>query len=269
MGGIVQSVNLFGKKYKARFGRSPENKNEYGFTVEEKKLSDLIAQRFFYLFPLVDLLIVILYYADFSFIFDKVAKRLPSVPIPSVSLPFETVLLIANIVCISLLITYFLGLYFIMLRGVRKWHGCEHKVISAAENNDIDNAKKYSPIHERCGGTLMPTIFVGYAIWGIVVWQTGFAFGFLTFVTVLIYFNVKYFHKYDKVGIWFGKWLQRHATVSEPDDWQLELGKVAMKNLYLAETGKEYVKTKVVLKEGEMDEQKSGRVVSSEEVQPL
>ena len=46
-------------------------------------------------------------------------------------------------------------IYFISLmpdvRRVFQYHGAEHKVVNAYENNDLENPKKYSKIHVRCG----------------------------------------------------------------------------------------------------------------------
>ncbi len=37
------------------------------------------------------------------------------------------------------------------IRRTFQYHGAEHKVVNAYENNDLKNAKKYSRIHLRCG----------------------------------------------------------------------------------------------------------------------
>ena len=59
-------------------------------------------------------------------------------------------------------------------------------------------------------------------------------------------------HKYDKIGIWFGKWLQRHFTVSEPDSWQINLGRVAVKELVKAENKEEFREKEIIYEHGEV-----------------
>jgi hypothetical protein len=69
---------------------------------------------------------------------------------------------------------------------------------------------------------------------------TGIPFGEFTIVTILLFLNVKFFHKYDKFGIWFGKKFQKYFSISEPSDWQLKIGQKAMNNLLKAEKEEKY-----------------------------
>ena len=50
------------------------------------------------------------------------------------------------------------------MKLTRSFHGSEHKVIAAAENNDLTNALKYSRIHPRCGTNILPMYFVYISI---------------------------------------------------------------------------------------------------------
>jgi len=185
-----------------------------------------------------------------TFIIGQLLKPyVPTLPAgPAIELSPGLIELLAIILPFIIIFLEFSLLYLVIFRGVRTWHGSEHKLISAMENDDIDNAEKYDPIHERCGGTLMPTIIVAGICWSFVVTATGFPFGQFTFMSFFIFLNVRYFHKYDKVGIWFGKWLQRHATVSEPEPWKINLGRIAVKQLVKAENGDNFRESAVLIK---------------------
>lgn len=236
LGGIFQRVHVYGKDYKATFGKV-WRKKEYDFSVKKMKTDDKIFSRFYFFFPLIDIFAFLLFLL-FNFLSGIIESSGIKGPIVSP--------VIVQVAVIGFIIFEYLFLYFVLIRGVRKWHGTEHKVISALENNDIDNAKSYSAIHERCGGTLIPTIIFAYVLWYFFALHTGIVFGHMTFITLFIVANVKVFHKYDKFGIWFGKQFQKYFSVREPDDWQLDIGKVAVRNLLLAEQGKDYEEERIL-----------------------
>ena len=200
-----------------------------------------IFSRFYFFFPLIDLVAILIYLSrDF---FGKVAEGSGVSGVMPV-LSAEQI----QFVLLGIVILEYSIIYFGIMRGVRKWHGTEHKVISAMENDDIDNVKTYSPIHERCGGTLVPTIIFANLLWLVIISYTGIMFGQMTFITLFIVANIKVFHKYDKFGIWFGKLFQKYISVKEPDKWQLDIGKGAVENLLKAEQGKDYIENKILLK---------------------
>lgn len=236
-GGIFQRVHVHGKSYKATFGKVWKKK-EYNFSVKKMKTNDKVFSRFYFFFPLIDVSAFLV--SQLIIFLGKVLGGSGIMPIVSSD--------VLQSILIGFLIFEYLFLYFVLIRGVRKWHGTEHKVISALENNDIDNAKSYSAIHERCGGTLIPTIIFASCVWYFFASYTGLVFGHMTFISLFIVANVKVFHKYDKFGIWFGKLFQKYFSVREPDDWQLNIGKIAVKNLLLAEQGKEYEEGGLVLR---------------------
>ncbi len=244
-GGRKPNVTIYGKTHKVIFGkfRRGPHKNKYGFEVHKHSKPDYIFRRFYFLFPLFDVGIFLGYqYGDilFNFLFHLFAPLEKTIgpSLPTMSPEFLATLGIC--LCISVYILCYVLLYILLFRGVRKWHGTEHKLIAAAENNDINNAKQYDPIHERCGGTLVPTFFLGYIIWLVFFYYTGIFYGEMTIITILIFLNIKYFHKYDKVGIYVGKLIQKYLTIKEPDEWQLHLGQVAIRNLVNAENGENY-----------------------------
>jgi len=133
-----------------------------------------------------------------------------------------------------ILIINLIFLYFFYFYGVRKWHGCEHKLIASAEHNDIDNAKNYSRINDRCGGCYIFSAYASLLVYWLFVFNVLhwlFPVGALTFSFLFIFLESKLFHKYNKPGIWFGRILQKYVTTSEPLDFQLELGIKGMKEL--------------------------------------
>jgi len=238
-GGNYPHVIIFGKKYKTVFGRDRKN-NDYRFEVKKKTRWDFFLKYFYFLFPLIDVLQYVTYNPPQS-VSHAVKPAVEKTAEVSESMGgFYISAIGVLLVTLLYMLTFFYLYYYLIFRGVRTWHGTEHKVISAAEENDIENAKKYNPIHERCGGTLLPTIFLGYFIYIFIYAYTGFPFGEFTIVTILLFLNVKFFHKYDKFGIWFGKKFQKYFSISEPSDWQLKIGQKAMGNLLKAEKEEQY-----------------------------
>jgi len=239
-GGKYPHVTVFGKKHKLRFGRSKKKKG-YIYEVLEKRKIDFFMKYFYFLFPLYDLFVYFVLNPPKQVtetvkpVSDTIANVLP-----------DTGLYISSWIYILIMIFYTFTLYYLlylmMFKGVRKWHGTEHKIISAAENNDLKNVKTYNPIHERCGGTILPTFIFGYVLFLVFYAITGIPYGEMTLVTILVFLNVKFFHKYDKFGIWFGKKFQKYVSISEPDDWQLKLGTEGMKELVKAEQNKSFKK---------------------------
>ena len=241
-GGRNPNVTIYGKTHKVVFGRirRGENEGQFGYEVYKNKGSWSSLKKLCVLFPMMDVIVFLtITFADsvaqfFIDLFTPVGEAIgPSLPTMPISAELLSWLIMGGLVC--LYFSLYLLLYLLVFKGVRKWHGTEHKVIIAAENNDIENAKKYDPIAERCGGTLLPTILLGYFVWVLIYNYTEIFFGQMTITTFFIFMNVKYFHKYDKIGIYVGKLVQKYLTIKEPDDWQLHLGKTAMKSLIQAE----------------------------------
>ena len=254
-GGKKPSVRIYGDTHKLFFGRFKKEK-KYGYVVEKKKKRDFFLKYFYLLFPLYDVFIYFSMYPPESVVnatkpvthgASEISKSLGGFYIPS----WGYVILMF----LYFFMVYYL-LYLLIFRGVRPWHGTEHKVISAAESNDLKNVKSYNPIHERCGGTLLPTMALGYIIFLLLFYFIGLQFGIMTIVTALVFLNVKYFHKYDKIGIWFGKKFQKYFSVKEPEDWQLKLGTEGMRELVKAEQNKKYKAFGIVFDEREIPKKK-------------
>jgi len=114
-----------------------------------------------------------------------------------------------------------------LLYRTRPWHATEHKAIAAAEMDDLDNISKYSRINDRCGGCYILTIYVAMALWFFIV---KIPVGLMTLTTVVLYTEARFFHKYNKVGIWFGRKLQL-LTTKEPEPEMLEMGERGVRAL--------------------------------------
>ncbi len=141
------------------------------------------------------------------------------------------------------------------------YHGAEHKVISCYEHGldlTVENARKMSTKHDRCGTTFMFIVMVVSMLFFTVVpvSMINVGNGFLTFLTQLIirvalipvvagvsYEFLKLFAKYDNVFTRIckapGLWLQK-LTTKEPDDSMLEVSIAAFNEVLLLESDKDY-----------------------------
>ena len=123
-----------------------------------------------------------------------------------------------------------------------EYHGAEHKSIFCYESGEeltVENVRKYSRFHPRCGTSFMfVMIFIGIVIGFILpadmnTWLRGICKVLLLPVTMGIGFEfLMYAGKHDN---WLiralsapGLWMQR-ITTSEPDDAQLEVAIAALK----------------------------------------
>jgi uncharacterized protein YqhQ len=122
------------------------------------------------------------------------------------------------------------------------YHGAEHKSISAYEAGEeltVENARKYTTLHPRCGTSFLLIVMVisilvfamlgegnlFYRIWSrIVVFPVVAGLGY-----EFIKFSGKYYHeKWARLLITPGLWLQK-LTTREPDDSQLEVALTALR----------------------------------------
>lgn len=133
---------------------------------------------------------------------------------------------------VAFYVAVFLALYGLCFRGVRSIHGCEHKLVAAAEAGDLANAWSYSPVHDRCGCTYLVTILAALAAYGSVFLALGrYPIGMFSFAGLVVLAEGKYFHKYNGLGLWVGRQLQRWVMVAEPDDRMLAAGVAGMQEL--------------------------------------
>jgi uncharacterized protein YqhQ len=143
------------------------------------------------------------------------------------------VFLLAYVVVISMLP---------QIRRVFEYHGAEHKAIFAYEHNlplDIENARKFSTLHPRCGTAFLLTVMIiAMLVFSLIpsslpIWLKGLLrIGLLPLIASISFEIIK--KAGEKPGFllsWIikpGLWLQR-ITTREPSDQQLEVGLAALR----------------------------------------
>ncbi len=225
-GGVVPGTRIWNTMYKLSVSRG--SNGCFGFNVRRKLLPTRMHVFFLY-YPLLDLVLYLAAYKPrlllaiyrryigwYPSISMSLPMQLPSLPYQQYILPFLffTVL--------------FAVAYFGWLRGMARWHGAEHMAIAAAENNDLNNIERYSPVHERCGGSVLFTMTVVVALYlGLDVQFVGM--GLLLLLVVL--FDARHLSHVNRLGRWLGRVLQRRLTVARPCQWQLRLVRRGMQEL--------------------------------------
>lgn len=136
------------------------------------------------------------------------------------------------------------------IQRVFQYHGAEHKVIHAYENGEeltVENARKYSALHPRCGTSfLLVVMVISILVFSVLgktdIWMrlisrvvllplvAGFAYEYIKFAAkcsdnmIIRIFNAP------------GMWLQK-MTTREPDDSQLEVAICALAKVIEVEEG--------------------------------
>jgi uncharacterized protein YqhQ len=123
------------------------------------------------------------------------------------------------------------------IRRVFEYHGAEHKVIYAYESGEpltVDNARKYSTLHPRCGTSFLLIVMVlSILVFSFVPRSAPFYMKALSrFVLIPVIAGLSYeFIRFSsktkdnpvmKAAIMPGLWLQR-LTTREPSDDQIEV----------------------------------------------
>lgn len=131
------------------------------------------------------------------------------------------------------------------IKRVFEYHGAEHKSIFTYENGlplTVENAKKQSRFHPRCGTSFILIVFViSILVYTALPRNPDFLMNFLTrimwlpVIAGISYEFLKWSAKHQdskfmKVAIWPGLKMQL-LTTKEPDDEQLEIG---LKSLQIA-----------------------------------
>lgn len=151
--------------------------------------------------------------------------------------------LIEGIIRIAFLLIYIYAISRLEdIARVFMYHGAEHKTILAYEAGEVltvENARKYTTMHPRCGTAFLLIVMVisilvfamlgdgslFYRIWSrIAVFPivAGLGYEFIKFS------GTYYDHAWARVLIAPGLWLQK-LTTREPDDDQLEVALTALK----------------------------------------
>ena len=131
------------------------------------------------------------------------------------------------------------------IKRVFEYHGAEHKVVYAAENNrplTPDGARPFDTPHPRCGtGFALITVFVSVICFTFLPWsdshllRVGWRLALLPVVAGISYELIKSTVNPKLAGLAMifvtpGMWLQR-MTTEQPDDAQLEVACEAMRVL--------------------------------------
>ena len=127
------------------------------------------------------------------------------------------------------------------IKRVWQYHGAEHKTIAcyeAREELTVENARKHSRFHPRCGTAFMFTVLiVSIIVFAFMGWRNRWLNMLLRFVLVpfiagIAYEIIRWTGRFDN---WLtravaapGLWLQR-LTTADPDDSMLEVAITAMK----------------------------------------
>jgi uncharacterized protein YqhQ len=133
------------------------------------------------------------------------------------------------------------------IKRVFQYHGAEHKTVYTFEANEdltVENARGKSTLHPRCGTSfLLFVMAISILVFSLVPSTAHFAIKFgarvvlLPLIAGLAYEVIRYSARHlqsrvCRVLITPGLWLQR-ITTKEPDDRQLEIAIVALKEALL------------------------------------
>ncbi|HEX6098672.1 MAG TPA: DUF1385 domain-containing protein [Thermoanaerobaculia bacterium] len=133
------------------------------------------------------------------------------------------------------------------IKRVFQYHGAEHKTVYTFEANEdltVDNARVKSTLHPRCGTSfLMFVMAISILVFSLVPATAPFAVKFgarvvlIPLIAGLAYEIIRFSARHlsnpvCKVLIRPGMWLQR-ITTKEPDDKQLEIAIIALKEALL------------------------------------
>jgi len=122
-----------------------------------------------------------------------------------------------------------IGYLFFFLHKTRPWHGTEHKAIAAAMADDLENISNYSVINDRCGGCFLLSMYLGMFLWLAIV---QIPLGLFTVGTLILYTEARFFHQYNKPGIWLGRKIQV-LTTKEPSPEMLDMGERGVRALLI------------------------------------
>ena len=133
------------------------------------------------------------------------------------------------------------------IRRVFQYHGAEHKTVYTFEANEeltVENARKKSTLHPRCGTSfLMFVMAISILVFSLIPSAAPFAVKFgarvvlIPLIAGLAYEIIRFSARHlsnpiCKVLVRPGMWLQR-ITTKEPDDKQLEIAIIALKEALL------------------------------------
>lgn len=126
---------------------------------------------------------------------------------------------------------------------VFQYHGAEHKAIHCLEDSKeltVENVRKYSTLHPRCGTSfilfvlIISTLIFSFVSWNNMFLRISLKLLFLPLIAGISYEVLKLTGNNDNKLVDIlakpGLWMQR-LTTNEPDDSQLEVAIVALRNV--------------------------------------
>jgi uncharacterized protein YqhQ len=128
------------------------------------------------------------------------------------------------------------------IKRVFQYHGAEHKVVNAHENNDLKNVKKYSTLHPRCGTSfIIFVLFLSIIVYMLVPLDYGFwaklgvRILLLPIIAGVAFELIKLSGKYRKskfiLALISPGLLLQKMTTREPTDNQIEVALKAFESL--------------------------------------
>lgn len=160
--------------------------------------------------------------------------------------------LVDGILRLAVFLLYLVAITFAKdIRRIFQYHGAEHKTIFALESGDeltVSNARKYSPLHPRCGTSFLLIVMVlailvfaqipqAWALWSKALSRVVL----IPAIAGISYELMKLGDKYRDSGplrifLLPGLFLQR-LTTREPSDDQIEVALAALKEALVHEGG--------------------------------
>ncbi len=130
------------------------------------------------------------------------------------------------------------------MREIYRYHGAEHKAVHAYEDKvelTVENVKKYSPVHQRCGTSFIAVlIFVSiilFSFFGVlpVLLRVVLKIALLPVVAGIAYEIIRLSSKLEKfwylnIFVWPGVLLQK-ITTAEPDEKEIKAAIAALKEV--------------------------------------
>jgi len=160
--------------------------------------------------------------------------------------------LVDGTIRISIFLLYILAISFLKdIQKLFQYHGAEHKAAYAYEAGNelkIENARKHTPLHPRCGTSFLLVVMVlAVFVFSLfkpttIIEKFLMRLVLLPFIAGIAYETIKLLarfrtHTLVKFLIAPNLWLQR-LTTREPSDGQIEVALAALKGVLEAEKGK-------------------------------
>ncbi len=151
--------------------------------------------------------------------------------------------LVEGLIRLAIFFVYLASIRWLMkdIRRVFRYHGAEHKVVHAYEVDEeltVENARRHSPMHPRCGTAFLMTVFViAILVFSVagnpVLWLKILSRILLLPVVAGLAYEAQRFtgRHFDKAWVRVlaqpGLWLQR-LTTGEPSDDMIEVAIAAL-----------------------------------------